>query len=153
MVTMMQDHFRQALEDCDVALVRKLWAHVAPHLPQPRTDEETLQRIHGARTAARSIPFQKRAYSHAWLMERALPSGLPDHMRASAERMYPVTVAAVGISVNSKYEFVERAISGVMRDAVLEAESDGRLKDDAHVKRRMMEAREREQKGLGLRRK
>lgn len=148
---MMHEHFREALENCDVALVRKLWSHVAPHLPQPKTDEETLQRIHGARTAANSISFKKRAYSHQWLMERALPSGLPDNLRKSAERMYPITVAAVGISVNSKYEFIEKAISGVMSNAVLEAESDGKLRDDEHVKKRMLEARLREQKALGIR--
>lgn len=147
---MLNDNFRQALEDCDVALVCKIWKHVAPHYPQPKTDEDALMRIHAARTAAESITFKKRAYSHQWLMERGLPSGLPDCLRKSAERMYPVPFATVGISVNSRYDFIEKAIGGVMRNAVLEAEGDGLLRNDVHVKKRMMEARLREQKALGL---
>jgi hypothetical protein len=149
---MMHERFRRAIEDLDVALTRKIWAHVFPNMPQPGNDEDVLQKMHYARTLM-PMKFELRAYSHAWLSERALPSGLPDNLRPRAQRMYPITVKAVGISVNSKYEFVQKAISGAMQNAVLEAEGDGKLGDDAHVRRRMMEAREREQRALGLRRK
>lgn len=147
---MMHEHFRQALEQCDIALVRKIWANVFPGMPQPETDDVVLQRIHYARTLM-PIEFKLRAYSHAWLMERALPSGLPDNLRSRAQRMHPVTVAAVGIAVQSKYPVVRDSISGAMRNAILEAEGDGKLLDDAHVKKRMQEAREREKIALGLR--
>jgi hypothetical protein len=98
---MMQDHFRAALETLDVELTRKIWAHAMPHLPQPETDDETLTAMHAARTAMESMSFSKRAYSHAWLMERMLPSQLPDNLRPRAQRRYPQTMSAVGIAVRN----------------------------------------------------
>jgi hypothetical protein len=148
---MMHEHFRQALETLDAALLRKIWAHVMPNMPQPASDEDTLKSAHYARTLMDKMPFKLRAYSHQWLMERGLPSGLPDHLRPSAQRLYPVTVMAVGVAVKSKWEEVRLGIQSAMNNAVLEAEGDGKLGDSPHVKRRMSEARERERKALGLR--
>jgi len=34
--------FRQCLIDLDAPMMRQLWWHVSPHLPQPRTDDECL---------------------------------------------------------------------------------------------------------------
>jgi hypothetical protein len=138
--------FRTLLEAGDVDALRGAWAMAAPHLPQPETREDAEIVMHHARTTAESISFRKRAYSHAWLTERALPSGLPDELRPRAERMYPVVVSAVGISVNTKNEFLKPVIAevrGAMEHAVLEAEADGKLKDSEHVQQRMFEARER----------
>ena len=124
-------------------MMRKLWRHVSPHLPQPNTDEETLSAMHLARTQARSMPLKLRAYSHRWLTERSFPSQLPDHLRPKAERMYPRIVDAVGISVNAKSEFIKPIVPllrGAMETAVLESYAEGQ-KDPSIIKNRMNEAK------------
>jgi hypothetical protein len=119
-----------------------MWESIAPHLPQPRNDAEVLTSIHCARTYAQSIAFRLRAYSHAWLVERGLPSGLPDYLRPSAERMYPRVVDAVGIAVGAPPHRRELglAVRHAMSDAVEDCYADGN-KDPAFVKARMFEAR------------
>lgn len=117
---MMHEHFREAIERLDVGLARKIWAHAMPHLPQPATDDEALLSMHVARTAMQSMRFRLRAYSHAWLIDRGLPSQLPDHLRRHAERMYPQPVAAVGIAVRNTTA-VALAIRRAMEHAVLDA--------------------------------
>jgi hypothetical protein len=146
----MQSAMREALLSLDTGLLRRLWAHIAPHLPQPASETDTLTAAHIARTAADSLPLRARAYSHRWLTERGLPSRLPDPMKPHAERLYPRVVTSVGISANSKYDVVREAIGGAMRDAVLDCYANG---DEAPeiVKPRMMEARSKEQIALGLR--
>lgn len=135
---------RRCLIDCDVVQVRKLWQHIAPHLPQPETDKDALVSLHYARTLARFVPFRLRAYSHCWLTDQALPSGLPDHMRPRAQRLYPRIVGAVGTASHAgpglKTAF-NRAIEGVMRDAVLEAYADGHSQQPEIVKARILEKR------------
>jgi hypothetical protein len=143
-----QTGFSAAFVDCmrtlDVALMRKLWKHVFPHLPQVDSDEEALATLHHARTQSDHIVLKLRAYSHRWLLERSIPSGLPDEMRQSAERMYPVITRAVGISVNSRNPIL-KPIMGLVREsmenAVLEAHADGRIDDSPFVTERMAEAR------------
>jgi hypothetical protein len=147
------DAFRQCLLDVDIATMRKLHAHVSPHLPPAGIDDEVEISIHYARTVTRSIGFRHRAYSHAWLAERALPSGLPDHLRARAERMYPRVVSAVGISVNflsNEMQPLKVAVQGAMESAVLDVHADGKITDTPLVKRRMEEARKRVFKQLML---
>lgn len=139
---MMHEHFKAALEQCDVPLVRKIWAHLFPNMPQPKTDEAALATIHYARTLM-PIDLKLRAYSHAWLLERALPSGLPDNLRPSAQRLYPITVGVVGIACHGNSEIgkmVAPIIQGAMSDAVLECYADGHQEPEI-VKPRMMEAR------------
>lgn len=145
---MLNDHFRQALIECDVELVRKMWAHVSPHLPQPKGDAETLAEIHYARTGAESIPFKHRAYSHRWLTERSYPSGLPDPLRPRAERLYPRIVEAVGIAVKSLAgnKPLARAVGLAMKNAVKECNADG-VKDPAIIRARMQEMKFRVLKG------
>ena len=124
----------------------RLWAHVSPHLPQPQTDHDALVIvIHHARTQALSMAFKLRAYSHRWLTERGLPSGLPDILRPAAERVYPRIVTGVGIAVKpTSPRRAQEAIAlrGAMSDAVAEAYADGRTEPE-YVKMRMSEARER----------
>lgn len=136
-----QDEFARCLATLDVAGIRRLWQHVSPHLPQPRTDSEALFAIHHARTQMDTLALRLRAYSHAWLIDHGLPSALPDDMRPAAQRMFPVTVHAVGIAVKSKFPEVQRAVLEAMQGAVYEAEADGRLTDSPFVKGRMMEER------------
>lgn len=145
--------FRQCLIDVDISTMRKLHAYVSPHLPPAGTDEEIEISIHHARTLTGSIGFQLRAYSHAWLAERALPSGLPDDLKPRAERLYPRVVSAVGISVNflsAEMKPVEIAVRSAMEDAVCEVHADGKILDTPLVKQRMEEARKRVFKELML---
>jgi hypothetical protein len=138
------DHFRRALEECDIATIRKLWAHVAPGMPQPATDFEALAALHHARTQAASIALKQRAWSHRWLLDHDLPSGLPDPLKPRAERLYPQVVSAVGISVNvyRSKRVAERVgeIRQAMSDAVAGAYADHNT-EPGFVKARMMEAR------------
>lgn len=137
------DHFRQALEDGDVALLRKIWAHAAPHLPGPKNDAEAEIAMHNARTQAESVSFEKRAYSHAWLTERALPSALPDSLKPSAERLYPRVVEGVLIGVEARNPLLKPAavsIRKAMEAVVADAYAEGRT-SPAFVKARMAAAR------------
>lgn len=140
---MMHDHFRAAIELCDVGLVRKMWVHLFPRMPQPQTDEQARSQIHYARTLMEPIAFVLRAYSHAWLLDRGLPSGLPDELRPKAQRLYPITVGVVGIACLGSSE-IGRQIAPIVQDAmstaVLECYGDGE-QSPAVVKPRMMEAR------------
>lgn len=140
---------RRCLVDLDTATARKLWAHLCPHLPQPATDNECLTALHVARTAAQSVPFRARAYSHKWLSERQLPSQLPDHLKQSAERLYPRIVDAVGVGVKSRYPVIADAVRGAMEYVIEDCYANGD-RDPLVVKPLMMKARERELRGLGL---
>jgi len=144
------DAMREALVTLDAALARRVWAFVSPHLPQPKDDAEVVATLHVARTAAKNVPLRLRAWSHRWLSERNLPSQLPDNLKPAAERIYPVVVTSVGISVNSKYPEVVRCVRGAMEDAVKDCYALGD-EDPGIVHRKMMSARQRELRGLGLR--
>jgi hypothetical protein len=140
---MLHEHFREALETLDVELARKIWAHAKPGMPQPRTDAEALMALHVARTAASSVTFRARAYSHAWLAERGLPSQLPDELKPKAERLYPRIVDAVGIAVRAiseEHKPIARMIERAMSDAVADCYANGD-RDPQIVKARMREAR------------
>lgn len=143
--------FRRCLDECDVAGIRALWTHVSPHLPQPANEADALATIHRARTESQSVTFAKRAYSHAWLTERALPSGLPDHLRPMAERMYPRVVDAVGVSVRARspaFAPIAAAVQASVSDAVAEVYAAGRGSDIPLVRLRMREARDRTLRSL-----
>jgi hypothetical protein len=147
----LSDAMRECLETADVHMARELWRKAAPHLPQPKDDAEALKTIHYARTVSDAISTPLRCYSHCWLTERGLPSGLPDHLRQRAERVYPRIVSSVGLAVRMRNP--EEAAAGVeirkvMEQAVLEADADGRLTDSPFVKLRVEEARAKERKKL-----
>jgi hypothetical protein len=140
--------FRNILVSLDIDGAVSFWSQLFPGYPVPGTRNEVLVAMHMARTSASSINFQERAYSHHWLQDHSFPSLLPDPLKPIAERLYPKQVGGVGISVNSKYPGVQKAIHGVMQNAVLEAYADGYQDDPEKVKQRMQEARLRERKGL-----
>lgn len=73
--------FRRCLIDLDVAGVARIWAEVAPHLPQPETPAGALVALHMARTGAASVPLKLRRYSDRWLRERGIGSLLPEPLR------------------------------------------------------------------------
>lgn len=145
------NEFLQLLADGDVNKLVNAWRKLFPAMPVPDNYDQAEIVMHHARTQTERLAIRHRAYSHAWLMERALPSGLPDRLKPSAERLYPVKALAVGVSVNYSSPWLQpaaRAVRGVMEHAVLEAHEDGKLADSAHVTRRMMDARKREEKAL-----
>jgi hypothetical protein len=139
----MRTEMHRMLLDLDVAGLRRLWAHVAPGMPQPRSDAETIVLAHHARTQMQTVPPRKRFYSHRWLLDNGHPSGLPDRLKPSAERMYPKIADAVGISVNAKsdlYQPITTLVRGAMEDAVEDCYANGD-RDPEIVKPRMYEAK------------
>ncbi|MGE8143054.1 hypothetical protein ACQKOE_13850 [Novosphingobium sp. NPDC080210] len=137
--------FRNLLSAGDVEGLRAFWRNASPHLPQPESREQAEIVMHRARTEAESLPIDKRAYSHRWLCDRGLPSGLPDNLKPRAERIYPRVVEAVGISVNARSEMLKplaREVERAMADAVEEAYADGRT-DAGFIKARMAEVKDR----------
>jgi hypothetical protein len=136
--------FRRCLEQLDVVAARRIWAEAQPHLPQPKTDAEAEMVLHYARTQSDSMQLKLRAWSHRWLLERGLPSGLPDRLRPSAERIYPRVVSAVGIALGATSELaraVRPHVMGAMQDAVRECYADGHQGDHALVRARILEAK------------
>lgn len=136
---------KQCLLELDVQGAMGLWAHSRPGMPQPKNYDEAEVLVHHARTQLRDIPLRSRAYSHAWLTERNMPSGLPDELKPHAERLYPRIVDGVGISVKATAEHRREealALRSAMSDAVAEAYADGR-REPEYVRRRMAEARDR----------
>lgn len=145
------EEFRACLEVCDVDTLLRIWAQTHPHLPAPKNREQALIVMHHARTVANSVSERGRFYSHAWLRERLLPSGLPDHMKPKAERLYPVKVGAVGVSVSAlngqkteRHLFVEKRMSLAVEDAYANGDRDPVL-----VKKLMMDAKAKAQKYYG----
>jgi hypothetical protein len=147
----LSEAMRECLETADVHNARELWNKAAPHLPQPKDDAEALKTIHYARTVSGAIRDPLRCYSHRWLEEQGLPSGLPDRLKPKADRLYPRIASAVGLAVQMRNP--AEAGGGVeirkaMEYAVLEAEADGRLTDSPFVKLRVEEARAKERRKL-----
>lgn len=130
--------FRLLLERGDPKALRAAWKRVAPHLPQPESDAQAEIAMHHARTQATSIPMKLRHYSHAWLVERNLPSALPPEDQ-------PRIAEAVGISVNFRSGILAPAASEVskaMENAVEDCYANGD-RDVATVRKQMDEAKER----------
>jgi hypothetical protein len=137
--------FRDLLEQGDALALWRAWHDLFPGMPQPKSVEQAEIVMHRARTEAASITLAARVYSHRWLVERELPSGLPDRLKPSAEQICPRVVQGVGIGFKTSSEFLKPAlmeVRGAMEDAVLEADADGKLADSAHVTARMQHARQ-----------
>jgi hypothetical protein len=137
-----------AMQECLVSLdlerARAIWQAVNPHLKPITTDAEMLATLHLARTQNDAVDDRLRFYSHCWLMERGLPSMLPDHLKPAADRMYPRKQSAVGISVNSQSELFRPVLSHVrtaMEGAVNELYADGHAENIKLIRHRMFEAR------------
>jgi len=142
--------FRDALERGDVKALRHVWAKAYPQWPQEMTDAQVEAFMHKVRTEAESITLKARAYSHRWLTERDLPSGLPDELKPKAARLYPRIVSGVGVSVNFRSEYLRPAateIRNAIEAAVEDAYAEKRT-DPAFVTARMNEARGRAMKAL-----
>lgn len=143
--------FRNLLEIGDVEGLRAFYAQHCPAMPQPATSDQAEIVMHRARTEAESVTLRARAYSHCWLTERDLPSGLPDVLKPRAERMFPRVIESVGISVNFRSPWMQGAedeVRGSMEHAVLDAYADGKQGDPAFIKQRMAEAKTRTMRAL-----
>lgn len=146
---MLADDLRHVLYSLDVAGARRLWCSISP-APQPATDDEILATLHLARTQSRAVRFRQRAYSHYWLLDHGLPSGLPDQLRPRAERLYPVVVEGVGVGA-----MISRPYSSLLQRAAIDAIQDVYANEGAHppvslVKARIDEARRNERRKLWL---
>jgi len=146
-----QLEFCNLLAAGDVDGLRAYWSRMCPHMPQPEDRASAEAMMHLARTASVRIPFRARAYSHAWLCEREIPSQLPDELKPRAERIYPRVTKAVGISVNTQNPYLEPAMVEVrqaMEQAVLEVHADVGLDDSALVQKQMFAAHHRAMRQL-----
>lgn len=146
---MLSDDVRRALIELDASAIRKFWHVVAPGAPQPRTDAEAVTTMHCARTLSMSIPDHLRYYSHRWLLDRGLPSGLPEALKPAAERMYPRIAEGVGLAA-----LVPRPYTPVLRrvaeEAVLDMYASSRKPEPDKVRARIAEVRAAERKKLGV---
>jgi hypothetical protein len=148
---MLNGAFKRCLAELDARGAMAIWKEVAPHLPQPQTEEQALIILHNARTQSRSMSLRERAYSHRWLLDHGYPSGLPDNLKPRAERIYPRIANSVGIGglgVSSVTKPIRKHIFDSMSDAVLEAYADGHENQPDIVKGRMMEMRQKTVKQL-----
>lgn len=139
-----QAQFRAALASGDVDLCQKLHNVLFPHVPATdRAGAETA--MHMARSQAEWLPDRARCYSHAWLVERGLPSQLPDRLKPEAERLYPRIVEAVFVSANTNSaalkplaKIVQAEMCNVVEDCFANGDRDPEL-----VRSRMLDARAR----------
>lgn len=138
----MQDVFRDCLSKLDVATARDAWSAQFPQYPPLGSDDDVLTVLHYARTQAESSPLRDRAYSHRWLTDRNYPSGLPDHLRSSAERMYPVVVKAVGVAYKDGSP-LDLAVCGAMNRVIEEFHADGGDLESPVLRELMLKARSR----------
>jgi len=146
-----QEEFRRCLMDVDIRGIVRVWKFTHPHLPEISSDWEALVIIHLARTESTTVPPPLRQYSHCWLTDRNLPSKLPDDLKPNADQAgSPRIVDSVGISVNSPEVEVVEKISKAMQYAVLEAYGNNE-RNPHFIKQRMLEARIKERRALGLR--
>jgi hypothetical protein len=147
--------FRQALQDGDLVALRGVWATAMPHLPQPADDADAEAVMHRARTEAECVTLRGRAWSHRWLTERGLPSGLPDELKPRAERIRPRVIEAVGVSLNFRADWMAPAkpiVTKVVTDAIEDAYAGSAAPDPAKLRTRMDEVRAAEMRRLfGLR--
>jgi len=97
------------------------WKDKMPGMPQPVDERAAEIAMHLARTRA-AIPKALRLWSHKWLTERDLPSLLPEHMVAEAEKLSVVEKKAVAISVGAmspKDAPAAKAIRSSLESAVI----------------------------------
>ncbi len=146
----MSAEFRQLLEEGDVAGLRSAWSRLRPGMPQPQSHGDAEIVMHLARTAAQTVTFRLRAYSHRWLTERSIPSQLPDRFRPRAERMYPQVVEAVAVGVRFSSPWMQPAaveVRGAMNAAIEDCFANGD-RDPAVVSAQMARAKEDTMKAL-----
>lgn len=107
--------------------------------------------LHRARTEAEVVPLSLRAYSHRWLIERDIASGLPDRFRPMAERMYPrreETVGIICVARSPLFAPISKLVERAAADAVSDLYSSSKRPADEAVKSAIGEARKKTVKKL-----
>lgn len=152
---MSQAEFRHYLIAMDVPALRRHWRLIFPDQAQPGNDAATMVQAHMARLMMENMPIASRLYSYSWLHERGYPTDLPPSLSKHRDYIPKTLVGSVGISVGRGFlgdgvTPENLAVRGAMENAVLETYADGHANEPEKVKARMMEARAREKRGLGL---
>jgi len=145
-----QGEFRGLLERGDAQALVSAWGQMFPGMPKPESLEHAEIAMHMARTGASTVTFRARAWSHAWLLERSLPSQLPDELKPRAQRLHPVIVDAVVVGKPTMPKWLEPVaveMQGAMIYAVEDCYANGD-KEPEIVRGRMQEARETTQRKL-----
>jgi hypothetical protein len=129
--------FRQCLIDLDVAMMRQLWWHISPHLPQPHTDAECIETMHLARIQMTTLPKEMREYSEAWVAEHKV-----------SRDVFAVGIAVMSASSADPHKrrrgiYVQQEMAYSVEQSLAWGTGLEDPKDAAEVKRRMMMARER----------
>ena len=113
---------RRCLIQADVAGIKKLWQHIAPHLAN-QSAVDSLTCLHMARVEAKYIPIKLKAYSLAFVEERGLRKidgqwiqGLPKEQAIAA---------AVGLASKSRNPAFAKKIVQAMSDAVMNGLAKG----------------------------
>ena len=119
-----QSEMIRVVAELDVPQYRKLWVHLFPHLPSfdGQSDYQVVAVMHMARTQMEPIADKLRFYSHRWLLDNGFPSQLPDKLKPSAEKMYPVVEGSVGIALKTHSPIMAPILDrivGAMSDAVM----------------------------------
>lgn len=141
--------FKRCMDTLDVAQARRLWRHVCPHLPQPSTDKAMLAQLHMARTMSPLMTRAQRFYSHRYLLDHGMPSGLPDEMKPLYERLYPRVETGVGLALHGSGWFKPAIplVGKAMTDSIQDTLADG-VKDPVIIRERMLDAGEKEKRAL-----
>lgn len=132
----------EILRTLNVKAARAAFRKIAPHLPQPKDDVETLVSIHMARTKAECVPLVDRWYSYDWLVDKGYPAEPPEYVPLRK-------VTGVAYTVLTGEPEVKEAITGAVNAAIEDCYANGD-RDPLIVKPQMMAARARERRGLML---
>lgn len=128
-----RDALRDALIAGDVDLLQRMWATWFPHAYRPQNWQEAEIQLHLARTKAQNVPLRLRCYSHHWLIERELPSMLPDDLKPKAESYRPKIASAVGFAWGTHSKIMKPAEPIIVRavsDRIEEMALDGMLESN-----------------------
>jgi hypothetical protein len=134
------------LDAGDLDSLCEIWRKSPEHL-RPKNRREAEIMMHYIRTSSKSVRMRCRAWSHRWLIEHSLPSGLPDILKSRAERLYPVVAGSVVIASMLQMPWT-KPLRRVMEDAALEVYADYKIPDPLVVRTLMAERRAIERKKL-----
>lgn len=151
----MSAEFAQLLAEGNIDAVVGAWAKLFPGAELPADRRQGEVAMHYARTLASAVPLDKRAWSHRWLVDHGWPSGLPDELKPRAERLYPKAAEAVAVASARRQPYTA-PVRAVMEEQIKDAYATRRIlrlaapERAAIVKGRMLEARAKERKALGV---
>lgn len=148
------DAVRQCMLDLDARRARTIWRVIAPHLPPCDSDADMLITLHVMRTEDSHLtqwfPEKLRFYSHRWLLDKGLPSKLPDRLKPRADRLCPKKVRVLGYApAGAAGEEACATIGAAMFEKFQELEADGTT-DKTRAEPEIQRARFKERRALML---